>query len=181
MGNRYKIKDNEGLFFVTFTVVGWVDIFVRNVYRDCIMDSFKYCMENKGLQVHSYVIMTSHLHAILSSKDEHDLVSTIRDLKKHTSKQLINLIKTNPKSRREWLLNKFSYEAKRTKRGKDYLFWHEGYHAKQIVTVGFLEEKLNYIHENPVESGFVSRAEDYLYSSKRDYCGEIGVLEIDML
>lgn len=80
MGDRYKIRDNEGLFFVTFTVVGWVDVFVRNVYRDCVMDSFRYCMRNKGLQVHSYVIMTSHLHAILSSKDDHDLVSTIRDL-----------------------------------------------------------------------------------------------------
>ena len=66
MGSRYKIRDNEGLYFVTFTIVGWVDIFIRNVYRECIIESFDYCRVNKGLNIHAYVIMTSHIHAILS-------------------------------------------------------------------------------------------------------------------
>lgn len=125
--------------------------------------------------------MTSHIHAILSSREGHDLVATIRDFKKFTSKELIRLIKEVPESRREWLLNKFNYEAKRTKRGKDYLLWQEGYHAKQIETIEFLEEKLDYIHDNPVEGGFVSCSEDYLYSSARNYAGELGVMDVDFL
>ena len=152
-------------------------MFVRNAYRDCIINALTYCKENKGLTVHAYVVMTSHIHFILSANEGKELSAIIRDFKKHTSKELIKLIKEIPESRREWLLNKFSYEAKRTKRGKDYILWQEGYHAKQLETNEFLEEKLNYIHENPVEAGFVSRAEDYLYSSARDYCGEQGVLE----
>ncbi len=181
MGSKYKIRDNDGLYFVTFTVVGWVDLFVRNAYRDCLIESLKYCREKKGLNLHAYVIMTSHMHAIVSAKEGSNLVAIIRDFKKFTSKELIRLIKEIPESRKEWLLNKFSYEAKRVQRGKNYLLWKEGYHAKQIETNIFLDEKLSYIHANPVEGGFVSRDEDYLYSSARNYGGEQGVIDLEML
>ncbi|WP_420582315.1 REP-associated tyrosine transposase [Reichenbachiella sp.] len=181
MANRYKIRDNEGLYFVTFTIVGWVDLFVRRDYRDCLIDSLNYCVKEKGLNVHAYVIMTSHLHMIVSTAQGHDLVSTIRDFKKFTSKSLIRLIKEIPESRREWMLNKFSYEANRTQRGSDYILWKEGYHAKQIETNGFLDEKLDYIHNNPVEAGFVSEPEEYLYSSARNYAGKEAVMNVNLL
>jgi REP element-mobilizing transposase RayT len=125
--------------------------------------------------------MTSHIHLITSSREGYKLQETIRDMKKFTSKQLINLIKTIPESWREWMLNKFEDEANRTKRGQDYIVWQEGYHAKQIVTNNFLDQKLNYIHENPVKAGFVSKAVDYIYSSARNYSAEIGVIEVDLL
>jgi REP element-mobilizing transposase RayT len=181
MGSQYKIRDLEGLYFMTFTIIGWIDLFIRDEYRDCILDSFKFCIDHKGFNLHAYVIMTSHIHLIASSREGHKLQETIRDMKKFTSKQLINLIKTIPESRREWMLNKFEDEAKRTKRGKDHILWQEGYHAKQIVTNNFLEQKLNYIHENPVKAGFVSKAADYTYSSARNYSGEIWVIEVDLL
>jgi putative transposase len=169
MGNRYKIKDRLGRYFVTFTVIGWVDLFVRRVYKDCLIDSLEYCIKEKGLCVHAYVIMTSHFHMIISSKEDYDLIATIRDFKKFTSKALIKLIKEIPESCREWMLNKFSYEANRTQRGSEYILWKEGYHAKLIETNSFLDEKLNYIHYNPVEAGFVSSPEEFLYSSARNY------------
>ncbi|MDW3209199.1 MAG: transposase [Reichenbachiella sp.] len=181
MANRYKIRDNAGLYFVTFTIVGWVDLFVRRDYKDCLIDSLNYCVKEKVLRVHAYVLMTSHLHMIVSSAQGHDLVSTIRDFKKFTSKSLIRLIKAIPESRREWMLNKFSYEANRTQRGSDYILWKEGYHAKQIETNDFLDEKLDYIHNNPVEAGFVNVPEEYLYSSARNYAGKEAVMAIDLL
>ena len=181
MGSRYKIRDQSGHYFVTFTVTGWVDLFIRNDYRDCIINSFKYCVKNKGLKVHAYVLMTSHIHAILSAEEGEDLAGIIRDLKKFTSKRLVDLIKTIPESRREWLLNKFRFEANRTSRGKYYQVWEEGYHGIQIESNEFLDQKLDYIHENPVKAGFVSSPEDYLYSSARNYCEEQGVMEVDLL
>lgn len=179
MGSKYKIRDKDGLYFVTFTVVRWVDLFIRNSYRECLLESFRYCIENKGLRLHAYCIMTSHLHAILSSDE--DLVSIIRDFKKFTSKRLIELIKEVPESRLEWMLNKFSYEAQRRKRGKSYILWQEGYHAKQIETNQFLDEKLGYIHNNPVEGGFVELAEEFVFSSAKNYCGEQGFFEVELL
>ncbi len=125
--------------------------------------------------------MTSHLHLIVSSAQGHDLASTIRDFKKFTSRSLIRLIKEIPESRREWMLNKFSYEANRTQRGSDYILWKEGYHAKQIETNNFLDEKLDYIHNNPVEAGFVNVPEVYLYSSARNYAGKESVMNVDLL
>ncbi len=125
--------------------------------------------------------MTSHVHAILSADDGYDLVSIIRDMKKFTSKQLIDLIQEIPESRREWMLNKFKYEAARTKRGKDFQVWREGYHGKQIETNAFLDEKLDYIHNNPVVAGFVDSPEHYIYSSARNYAGEVGIMKIKLL
>ena len=181
MGSNYKIRDNEGLYFITITTVGWVDVFIRREYKDCIIDSLKYCIEQKGLQVHAYVIMTSHIHSIISAKEGAKLVAIIRDFKKFTSKEILRLIKEIPESRREWMLNKFAFEANRTKRGQDYIFWQEGYHAKQIETNTFLDEKLNYIHQNPVEVGIVNEAENYVYSSAIDYTGGKGLLDIEYL
>ncbi|HAA11990.1 MAG TPA: transposase [Cytophagales bacterium] len=179
--SQYKIRDPEGLYFITWTVVGWVDLFIRNEYRDCLLESFRYCVREKGLRLHAYVIMTSHLHAIVSSEEGHDLVATMRDMKKFTSKKLVGLIQETPESRRVWLLHKFCFEAERTERGQDYILWQQGYHAKQIETTHFLHQKLDYIHENPVAAGFVSRPEDYLYSSARNYCGELGMIEVERL
>jgi len=181
MANRYKIRDNSGLYFVTFTVVGWVDLFIRRTYKDFLLDSLRYCIKEKGLVLHAYVIMTSHVHMIVSSKENHDLVSTIRDFKKFTSKALVKYIQEIPESRREWMLNKFSYEANRTRRGSKYILWKEGYHAKQIHTNSFLDEKLNYIHNNPVDAGFVSVSEDFLYSSARNYSNLESMIEVELL
>lgn len=181
MGSRYKIRDQEGLYFVTFTVIGWLDVFIREVYRECLIDSFKYCIKNKGFKLHAFVIMSSHLHAIVSADDGFNLTSIIKEYKRHTSKEIIKLIKSVPESRREWMLNKFSYEAQRKSRGKDYIFWQEGYHAKQIETNDFLDQKLGYIHNNPVAAGIVDKPEDYIYSSARNYADEQGMLDLEML
>ena len=83
--------------------MGWVDLLIRNVYRECIMDSLRFCMKNKGLNVQAYVIMTSHVHHIVSADIGTELSGIIRGLKKHTSKELIKLIKTIPESRRKCL------------------------------------------------------------------------------
>ena len=43
MSRKYKIRDQEQLYFVTFTVVDWIDIFIRDEYRSIIIESIKYC------------------------------------------------------------------------------------------------------------------------------------------
>ena len=56
MSNRYKIKHQRGLYYLTLTVKGWVDVFSRQGYRDILLDSFRYCKEEKGLHVYGTVI-----------------------------------------------------------------------------------------------------------------------------
>ena len=51
MSTGYKILDQNALFYLTFQIVDWVDIFTRKIYKDIVIESFVYCMENKGLNL----------------------------------------------------------------------------------------------------------------------------------
>ena len=68
MSRKYKFKDNEKLYFISFAVVGWIDLFIRNEYKEILVESIKYCQQNKDLEVYAYCIMTSHVHLIIGSK-----------------------------------------------------------------------------------------------------------------
>ena len=178
MSEKYKIKRPEGIYFVTFTITDWIDIFIRPVYRHIIIDSLTYCQENKNLLIHAYVIMSSHLHAIFSVDGKIELQDIIRDFKKHTSKEIVKAIQEYPESRREWVLSGFENAARRIKRGKYNKVWQDGFHPVELDNNMIIEQRLNYIHQNPVEEEIVFRAEDYKYSSAIDYSGGKGVLSI---
>ena len=68
MPTGYQIDNQDGLYFLTFQVIDWVDIFTRQSYRDIIIDSLTYCRQQKGLKVYAYVIMSNHIHAIMSTE-----------------------------------------------------------------------------------------------------------------
>ena len=171
MSEKYKVRNPDGVYFVTCTVVGWVDLLIRPTYKDIIIDSLKFCIERKGLKVHAYVIMSSHVHLLLSTIDNISLPDIMRDFKTFTAKALISEIKAVNESRREWLLNKFSYEANRQKRGSEYKVWKDGFHPIEILSSDMLVQKLDYIHQNPMVERIVDESIDYIYSSARQYAG----------
>ena len=135
----------------------WVDLFIRPTYFKILDDSLNYCIANKGLTVHAYVYMSSHIHLIISSQ-ENELQDIIRDFKKHTSKEFIKAIKELPESRREWLLAKFNYAAKRVKKGVSYKVWKDGYHPVILDTSKKIAQCINY---NPVASELVYYERDW--------------------
>ena len=167
-GYKSNIKENKA-YYLTMTVVGWIDIFSRDVYREILVSSLRHCIREKGLNLYAYVIMTNHLHLIVNSNEPFDLSSTIRDLKKFTSKALINQIIAGPESRREWMLKLFSGFGLDSSRHKEYMFWIPGNHAIELYNSKFTWTKINYIHNNPVRAGFVRRQEDWIYSSISNY------------
>lgn len=118
------------------------------------------------------------MHLIASAKEEGNLSDILRDFKKFTSKALIDAIKETLESRRDWMLNLFWYARKNNKKIKYFKVWQDGNDAKEIHSTAFLDEKMDYIHNNPVRAELVARPEDYLYSSARDYAGEKGLVVI---
>lgn len=68
MSSKYKVGEDAIAHFVTFSVVGWVDVFSRESYKEIFVNSLKHCQENKGLKLHAWVIMTNHVHLIISSE-----------------------------------------------------------------------------------------------------------------
>ena len=176
MPTGYQIKDQEAVHYFTLQIVRWVDIFTRPVYKDIVIDSMKFCQKEKDLEIYAYVIMTNHIHIIAKSGIV-DLSGTIRDFKKFTSKKIIEKIQEIQESR-DWMLDIFKFEAEKHKRNTGYQLWTHENHAVYLYSNDFINEKIEYIHENPVRAGIVENAEDYLYSSARNYACLDSVLEI---
>ncbi|WP_425392406.1 REP-associated tyrosine transposase [Ekhidna sp.] len=167
----------EGTYFLTLTVVDWVDIFTRPVYKNIIVDSLKYCQKNKGLELFAWVLMTNHLHLIARTREGHHLSDFLRDFKKFTSKQISSAINDEPESRKDWMIHRLKFHVNFDET-RNYQVWKEGNEAKEIHSNDFLDQKINYIHQNPVEAGIVYEPENYIYSSAIDYVGGKGFLEI---
>jgi putative transposase len=178
----YQIQKDNDIYFVTFATVEWVDVFTRVVYRDIVADSLRYCQQEKGLELYAWCIMSNHVHLIASSNLPTQTLSDIlRDFKKYTSKKIIEAIQTEPESRRDWMLWLFKSAGEDNKRNKTYQFWRQDNHAELLYGYEFSKQKLAYLHQNPVTAQIVENAEDYLYSSARNYAGRRGLLEITYL
>ena len=102
----------------------------------------------------------------------------VGDFKKFTSKKIIKTIQTENESRRDWMLNLFSFEATKHERNKDFQFWIQDNHPIEVYSNKFIKQKVEYIHNNPVRAGLVEKAEDYLYSSARNYLDMDGLLDV---
>ncbi len=176
----YKIRDQAAVYFMTFTVVGWIDLFSRQIYRDIFLKNVQYCRQHKELKVGAYVIMSNHVHVIWQSACGR-LSDTLRDFKSFCTKEFIETIENGNESRKDWLLHMFRFYANRTNQNKDYKIWTGDNHPEEISSQEFLMTKLNYIHDNPVRAGWVSKPEDYLYSSSSNYIDRKGLIEIDYL
>ena len=176
----YSINNPDGIYFVTFSVVNWIDIFVRQRYKDIIVESLKYCQTNKGLEIFGWCLISSHIHLIIRAKEGYNLSDILRDFKKFTSSRLIKSISdTNePESRREWMLWMFQRAAKKNSRNTNYQLWQQNNHPEELFSDKFLHQKLNYIHNNPVVEGIVEDSDQYLYSSARNYQDEKGLIEV---
>ncbi len=181
MSGKYKVRNNDAPYFVTLTLIDWVDLFTRPVYKYALLDSLTYCIQNKGLRVHAFVIMTNHIHLIISSSNSHQITDTIRDFKKYTSRELIKCIKVSPESRKVWLLKKFAFAANRIKNGVNYKVWKDGFHPIELFNDKMIDQKLEYIHNNPVKEEIVIDAEDYKFSSAGYYAGGEGLIRIERL
>jgi len=182
LSTGYKIREGQAIFYLTFQIVGWVDIFTRKVYRDIVIESFKYCQQNKGLNLFAYVIMSNHIH-ILAQSEKGDLSGIIRDFKNYTSKKFLEVINEGIESRSDWMKIVFEYHGKFKNKQENQIWTHEN-HAEEIYSQKFIEQKIEYIHNNPVRAGIVQKPEEYLYSSARNYAeldNVLDVIKVDLL
>jgi putative transposase len=179
----YKIRNQAAAHFLTFTVVGWIDVFTRQLYRDILLDNIRYCQQNRGLLLHAWCLMSNHIH-LVATAGKKDLSDVIRDFKKESARQLLRSISGNrSESRRDWMLSLFADFGQSNSRNAHYQFWKHDNHPEELFTGPFIFQKIDYTHQNPVAAGIVDNAEDYLYSSARDYHTgkKCGLLEIDFL
>ncbi len=178
----YVVRDQTLPHFITATVVDWINVLTRKSYRDCVIESIKYCIENKSMVLYGYVIMSNHIHLVVQS-DAGELSNLLRDFKKFTAKNILEKIQTEPESRREWMLEYFQKSCEHLKKNQNYNVWQGRYHAEIVQTNCFIKQKVNYIHNNPVKDKIVIWHEDYYFSLASNYAGvdyEIEVVLVDL-
>jgi putative transposase len=182
LSEKYKILDQNRPYYITFAVEEWVDVFTRQYYKDILLDSLRFCQKEKGLIIYAWCLMTNHIHMIVGRKDEYKMEEIIRDFKKYTSVHICRAIENNNlESRRSWMLTIFSKAADESKKHNKFKFWQNEYHPVELFSNEMIDQKLDYIHENPVKEGIVEKPEDYLYSSARNYYGLKGLIDVEFM
>lgn len=93
------------MYFITFAVVEWVDVFTRKEYPNLVVESLQYCQKEKGLIIYTWCLLSNHLHLIISDQEGFTLSDILRDFKKFTSSSILKAIENNAQeSRRNWML-----------------------------------------------------------------------------
>lgn len=178
MSRNYKFHNPEGLYFVSFAVVEWLDVFTRNEYKDILVDSLIYCQKEKGMEIIAWCIMTNHIHLIFRSVRGQKPELLLGDFKRFTNKKIVKAIQENPReSRKEILLEQFEKAGSKSSNVKKYQFWRHDNKPIELWSHKVILEKINYTHQNPVEAGIVYKPWNYLYSSAIDYAGEKGMID----
>lgn len=166
---------------MSFATVGWVDVFVREEYVITIIDSLHFCISEKGLNVHCWCIMPSHIHLIISA-EKNNLSDLLRDFKTFTSKKLLRQITENPQeSRKEWMLELMKKPKEADAKIVNRQFWQNHNQPIELWSAEVFEQKINYIHENPVAAGFVNSEQEWKWSSAIDYSGGRGLVKIILI
>ena len=178
MSRVYKFHKPEAAYFVSFAVVKWLNVLEEEKYKKIILDCLTFCQKEKGMEIYAWVIMTNHLHLVFRSVGKQKPGLLLGDFKRFTSNAIVKAIKENPdeSKRQEWL-NQFQKAANKSSNVNHYQFWQHDNHPIEIYSYKFVAQKINYVHNNPVKAGYVSRPADYKYSSAIDYAGEKGLLE----
>jgi len=126
--------------------------------------------------------MSNHIHLIAKAKTNFKLQYIIRDIKKFTSKQIIESIRLNDKeSRKNWMLAIFKNAGKYNSNNKVYQFWQQNNKPIELYSNKVIDQKVNYIHNNPVKAGIVDFASDFKYSSATNYIGKDGLIDVVVL
>ncbi len=159
--------------FFTATILEWRYLLEPDVFKDIIINSLLYLKNEKSIVVYGFVIMPNHIHLIWQIQDGFIKEKIQQRFLKYTAQQLkFELAKVNPEQ-----LEKYKVDAK----DRVYQIWKRNSLSIDLWSLPVFEQKLNYIHKNPVHDKWklVSYPEDYKYSSAKFY--ETGVDDFGIL
>lgn len=181
MAKSLHIKAENELHFLTFTIVSWIDLFTNKNFKDVIVENLTYCRKEKGLLLYAYVIMSNHMHLIANAKDGCKLSGIVRDFKKFTSKKLFDNLQNSNDPRREWIIALFLESGEKNPNNSFIQLWQQHNHPIELYSNTVIDQKIEYIHNNPAKAGIIQNPEDYLYSSARNYAEMESIMEIDFI
>ena len=147
--------------FFTATIHEWQHLLADNNHKDIIIDSLKFLVTNKRIELNAFVIMSNHIHLIWQPLFGHLPSSIQASFMKYTAQQLKrSLIKNNENGLAGFKVNKYD---------REYQLWKREPLSIELISQDLFNQKLEYIHSNPVSAGLCEKPEDYYYSSAKFY------------
>lgn len=147
--------------FFTATILWWKPLLADNGMKDIVCNSLQFLHDHQRCLVYGFVIMPNHIHLIWQVLPGYEPASVQRDFLKFTAQQMkFSLQATQP-----LLLEEYRVDAK----DRTYQIWERNALSVEIYNTTVFNQKLDYIHWNPVKAGLCARPEDYYYSSAAFY------------
>lgn len=177
MSNRFKVVHGGPYpHFITTSIVEWLPVFISGAYFETVLDSLSHLRENRGLLIHSFVIMPTHIHAILTASHD-DLPAIIRDFKKFTARRIYELAKADGNDLYTWMFKRAAENEPRAR----FRVWQDNYHPEVVYSWEFFQQKANYIHNNPIRKGLCKDTNGWYYSSAAVFDGGESPIRIDWI
>ncbi|MDF1520120.1 MAG: hypothetical protein RQ728_07230 [Brevefilum sp.] len=176
--DSYKFIEGIYVYFVTFTVVDWLPIFINPEPLNIITDSLNFCINERSLRVYAYVIMPNHLHLVVfdAKFDNARLQKTLAKFRKFTGHKLADYVDNNLATSISSVIRNNSMKD------RSRVVWIPGWHAEGLASEAFVNQKVEYIHQNPVSKGYVQVPEHWRFSSAGFWInGEAGDIPISMV
>jgi len=165
---RYRIGPDAAVYYVTYSVVQWLPVFITEATFSIVTKSLTFCHEQKHLRINAYVIMPTHLHMIVfdANFDNERLIRALTDFRKFTGRQLSDYCGHHfPKCFAETLRDQATEDRERR-------FWQPSRHPEAVQTEPFWQQKLDYLHDNPRRKGLVRSPQDWRWSSAGWYLSD---------
>ncbi|MBS1491347.1 MAG: transposase [Bacteroidetes bacterium] len=157
--------------FLTVTCLNWVPILLDKEHKEIVIESLCYLVKEGRAKVFCFVLMDTHFHLIWQVMGDHKKEAVQRDFLKFTAQQILK----NLRNIKSTLLNDLLVEAKDRK----YQVWERNSLSVELHHAKVANQKIEYIHYNPVEAGICKLPEEYKYSSAKFY--ETGEKTFDWL
>ena len=156
------IHEKGNLYFVTGTIIRWTPIFAKEVYRNIVIDSLNWHINSQRMKLFAFVIMSNHLHWISFPLQPNTINDNIWSFASFTAHEMLGKARINNDKTCLQIFSKY------TDHDKSHKIW-KNFQAKNIFSQGFLLQKMEYIHNNPLDKNILRSRADYPFSSARYY------------
>lgn len=147
--SRYKQQEPWYPYLITSSFVHGLPLFSKPEIAHLFIEASRYHQSEKNLSIYAWCIMENHFHIIAKHAN---LKSCMQSIKSYTAKQILDFLKLNGS---HLYLKQLAFSRKSAKNASEYQVWQEGYHPKQISSMKILNQKIDYVHNNPVKRGYV--------------------------
>jgi putative transposase len=154
-------------YYVTLTVVGWIDVFTSKQYSRELIRALKSFQEKKGLRLYAWLIMSNQVHLVFQCEKEPEVL--LKKVKQYSAARLIRRIEKNEaENRSSWLMHMLCYFGKYNRENENFQFWLEDKALMEVESHDELVKTLNRVIHIPVTERIVSQPEHYVYSSANE-------------